>query len=58
MENKSFFRRVRFILPISLFILFISLPIGAQTDYPINVVTPNYIEARLHRSQHSPSPNR
>jgi len=45
MENKSFFRRVRFILPISLFILFISLPIGAQTDYPINVVTPNYIEA-------------
>jgi hypothetical protein len=45
MENKAFFRRVRFILPISLFILLISSPIGAQTNYPINVVTPSYIEA-------------
>jgi hypothetical protein len=45
MESKAFFRRVRFILPISLFILLISSPIGAQTNYPINVVTPSYIEA-------------
>jgi hypothetical protein len=44
MESKAFFRRVRFILPISLFILLISSPIGAQTNYPINVVTPSYIE--------------
>jgi hypothetical protein len=45
MEYKHFFRRVRFILPISLFILLIASPIGAQTDYPMNVVSPNYIEA-------------
>lgn len=45
MENKSFFRRVRLILPISLFILLTSSSIGAQTDYPINLVTPSYIEA-------------
>jgi len=45
MESKAFFRRVRFILPIALFILLISSPIGAQTNYPINVVTPSYIEA-------------
>lgn len=45
MEHKHFFRQVKFILPISLFILLIASPIGAQTDYPYKVVTPNYIEA-------------
>jgi hypothetical protein len=45
MEHKHFFRQVKFILPISLFILLIASPIGAQTDYPMKVVTPNYIEA-------------
>ena len=45
MERKAFFKRVRFILPIFLFILLISSPIGAQTDYPMNVMTPSYIEA-------------
>jgi len=45
MEKKGFFRQVRFILPICLFILLVSSPIGAQTNYPIHVVTPNYIEA-------------
>jgi hypothetical protein len=45
MKSKAFFRRVRYILPISLFILLISSPIGAQTSYPMNVVTPSYIEA-------------
>ncbi len=45
MEYKHFFRRVKFILPISLFILLIASPISAQTNYPMKVVTPSYIEA-------------
>ena len=45
MENKSIFRWLRLILPIPLFILLISSPIGAQTDYPYKEVTPAYIEA-------------
>jgi hypothetical protein len=45
MENKSFFRWFRFILSIPLFILLVSSPTGAQTEYPYKEVTPNYIEA-------------
>jgi hypothetical protein len=45
MKNKRFFRRLRFILPIPLFILLVSSPIGAQTDYPYREVPSSYIEA-------------
>ena len=45
MESKAFFRRLRFKLSIALFILLISSPIGAQTNYPMNKVTSSYIEA-------------
>ncbi len=45
MEHTLFFRWVRFILLISLFILLIASPMRAQTGYPFKVVPPSYIEA-------------
>jgi len=45
MENKCFFRWFRVILSIPLFILLVSSPTDAQTEYPYKEVTPGYIEA-------------
>ena len=45
MQDKSFLGKCSFILPVGLFILLFSLPVGAQTNYSMDVMPPSYIEA-------------
>ena len=45
MQKKPVLKQLRFILPVSFILLFISLPTGAEVNYAIEVVTPAYIEA-------------
>jgi hypothetical protein len=45
MQGKQSFRQISHVPAVALVALLFSSPAGAQTDYPMQVVTPNYIEA-------------
>lgn len=44
MQAKGSLSRIAFTFPFALVALLISSPTGAQTQYPVHIVTPNYVE--------------